>query len=326
MRRKLSIFCFFLIAVLTLSGCRTEWVWSFGEKVALTNGRNGLTENEIRVIALEYKCLFESYYKELLGEQFWDREVFEGETYEDYIKSEYILEEARALLYLNSVSDERNVSLTDSEREKIRTEARAYYDGYLTDDEKQFIRSDRDMLEQVLLKYALASKVVSDLVKDGKLEVSDEESRVSDVMVIRVVSRELADELSDRILNGENFATLAAMYSEDPEIEYSVSRSDLNDEIRDVIFALKDGEISQVIEYEGNYYLFRNVNSYNVLLSNKEKTNLMAARRYENWNALYEAFMKEHEEKIQLSFWNALRLNEPGDYTYRKSLFSCLSE
>ena len=326
MRRKLALFLVFILTVLSLSGCRTEWVWSFGEKVALSNGKSGLTENEIRVIALEYKCLFESYYKELLGETFWDREVFEGESYEAYIKSEYILEEARALLYLNTISDERNVSLTDSEREKIRTEARAYYDSSLTEDEKAFIRSDHDTLESVLIKYAVASKVVSDLVKDGSLEVSDEESRVSDVMVIRVKSRELAEELSSRIQNGENFATLASMYSEDPEIDYSVSRSDLNDEIRDVIFSLKDGEISPVIEYGQDFFIFRNVNPYNILLSNKEKTNLMAARRYENWNAMFESFMKEHEEKIELSFWNALRLNEPGDFTYRKSLFSCLSE
>ena len=108
MRRKLALFLMLLLTVLPLGGCRTEWVWSFGEKVALSNGKSGLTENEIRVIALEYKCLFESYYKELLGESFWEREVFEGESYEAYIKSEYILEEARALLYLNTVSAEQN--------------------------------------------------------------------------------------------------------------------------------------------------------------------------------------------------------------------------
>ena len=59
-------------------------------------------------------------------------------------------------------------------------------------------------------------------------------------------------------------------------------------------------------------------------LVGKEKGNLLAARRYQHWKELFDAFVSENEERIDFSFWNALKLNENGDFPYQESLFSYL--
>ncbi|MBO4411389.1 MAG: peptidylprolyl isomerase [Lachnospiraceae bacterium] len=320
MVKRVGSFFVLIVLVLTLSACQADWSWTFGEQKLLTMGKLGLTEKEMRVIALEYKCLFESYYKELLGEEFWDREVEEGETFEDYVKSEYVLVESRALLYLNQVASERLLKLNDTESEEVHRRAEAYF-GQMTPDEREYFVSDVQAVERVMTLYELASKAVNEMLKDQSFEISDEESRVMDVMVIRVSDKALAEELHERIQNGENFATLAKNYSTDSRVLYSLARSELRTEFRSILFALKNGEVSEVLSYQGEYYLIRNVNSFNLLLSNKEKVNLLAAKRYENWDLAFESFIRENEEKINLKAWEELRLKLAGDYPYY-SLFS----
>jgi peptidyl-prolyl cis-trans isomerase SurA len=68
--------------------------------------------------------------------------------------------------------------------------------------------------------------------------------------------KERLNNLRQRILNGEDFATMAILYSQDPgsarrggELGF-VSRSDLVSEFANVAFSLRDNRVSQVFETE----------------------------------------------------------------------------
>lgn len=69
--------------------------------------------------------------------------------------------------------------------------------------------------------------------------------------------------LRDRILKGERFSTLALLYSEDPgsakkggELGFQ-GRGELVPEFEAVAFALKDGEISEVVETEYGFHIIQ---------------------------------------------------------------------
>ncbi len=71
------------------------------------------------------------------------------------------------------------------------------------------------------------------------------------------------NELRERILKGEDFGTLAYMYSEDPgsskkngELGFTC-RGDLFPEFESVAFALKENEISPVIETKAGYHIIQ---------------------------------------------------------------------
>jgi peptidyl-prolyl cis-trans isomerase SurA len=79
----------------------------------------------------------------------------------------------------------------------------------------------------------------------------------------KVAVKEKLRDLRRRVLDGENFATLAILYSEDPgsaskggELGF-YGRGELFPEFEAVAFNLKDGEISEIIETQAGYHIIQ---------------------------------------------------------------------
>lgn len=72
--------------------------------------------------------------------------------------------------------------------------------------------------------------------------------------------RKLAEEIRRKIINGADFATTAKTYSQDSHAEDGgaydwMARNQMNPALADVVFGLKQGGISSVIEEEGYYII-----------------------------------------------------------------------
>jgi peptidyl-prolyl cis-trans isomerase SurA len=80
---------------------------------------------------------------------------------------------------------------------------------------------------------------------------------------VKLMSKEKLNELRERIVSGENFATLAALYSEDVETAKRggelgfVGRSELVPEFTAVAFNLKEGEVSRIVETDYGYHVIQ---------------------------------------------------------------------
>ncbi|MEI7595963.1 MAG: peptidylprolyl isomerase [Bacteroidota bacterium] len=79
----------------------------------------------------------------------------------------------------------------------------------------------------------------------------------------KVEARERLAEMRDRIIKGEDFAKIAILYSEDPgsakkggELGF-YSRGELYPEFEAVAFALKDKELSDIIETKAGYHIIQ---------------------------------------------------------------------
>lgn len=107
-------------------------------------------------------------------------------------------------------------------------------------------------------------------------------------------------EIREKIIHGAAFGDLARMYSEDPSHQEAggdwgwVNRKTLNENLAKVAFALKPGEVSQIVELSGNYYLMYaeekkngNTKSYAEVRDDIEKTLLQEDRQkaQEEWVA-----------------------------------------
>ena len=306
--------------LLQAAGCGLSFSWVGRDRKALVQGDLYLTEGEMRVIALEYKTLFESYYEELFSDSFWTEEVDENMTFEEYVKSYYILEESTALLYLCGVAEERSLSVTDAAREDLSQKAESYFSS-LTEDEKRFLSCGSETVRDVLIMYETAFLGVESLLSGSRIEVSEEDGRVVDIELIRTTDAETAEALHERIENGENFLTIAKANTVERETSYSVSREELAPEIASVVFSMKAGETSGVIPYGGGYYIFRVLNYNNSLLSVKNRKNLIAVRRYEGWSGEYEAYRSEHPARLSETFFDSLTLSSEGDFRLHSLLF-----
>lgn len=97
---------------------------------------------------------------------------------------------------------------------------------------------------------------------DSEVEVSQIViyPRTSDQAVFEVKERLL--ELRERIVQGENFATLAVLYSEGPSASRGgdigwASRSDLDPAYTKAAFALKKGQVSKIVESSFGYHIIQ---------------------------------------------------------------------
>ena len=100
---------------------------------------------------------------------------------------------------------------------------------------------------------------------------SDQFSQPEEVLVRNIMIRpednparaaKLAGEISKRLKEGCDFGGLAKIYSQGPAAEEGglmgyVKRGDLMPEIEDVIFKLKEGEVSGVVQTAVGYYIFK---------------------------------------------------------------------
>jgi peptidyl-prolyl cis-trans isomerase SurA len=137
----------------------------------------------------------------------------------------------------------RNQILMQMMRQKIvsdisitPSEVRAYYN-HLLEDSIPFIDAEVE-INQILL-YPSTSD-------EAKYEV-----------------REKLLSLRERIVNGENFATLAVLYSEDPsssprggDIGWA-AKSDLDPAYSKAAFALKNGQVSKIVESSFGYHIIQ---------------------------------------------------------------------
>ena len=72
--------------------------------------------------------------------------------------------------------------------------------------------------------------------------------------------RKMIEEIREKIVGGAEFQDLARMYSEDPTQENGgdwgwVNRRTLNDSLAKIAFAMKPGQVSQIVELGNSYFL-----------------------------------------------------------------------
>jgi peptidyl-prolyl cis-trans isomerase SurA len=165
------------------------------------------------------------------------------------------------------------------------------------------IKSDlRESLEKQLLSEKMQDKLTGsikvtpsevkqcfkDMPKDS-IPLIGEQIEYEQIVIYPVISekeklavKEKLNGFRERILKGDKFSTLAALYSEDPgsavkggELGF-VGRSDLVPEFAAVAFKLKDGEVSRIVETEFGYHIIQlierlgeQINVRHILLSPK---------------------------------------------------------
>ena len=93
---------------------------------------------------------------------------------------------------------------------------------------------------------------------------SEEQIKLRMIVVKKSLSgegkRKMIDEIREKITGGAEFADLARMYSEDTTQESGgdwgwINRRTLNESLTKLAFSLKPGQVSEVVELGGNYYL-----------------------------------------------------------------------
>ena len=323
-KRAAGILSLFLI--LFLSGCRIgDFYFSpslFGTTLAA--GRfSSLTVSEANLLFMDCQSRYNSWYGSDNPGNFWEEEV-SGLSFSEYLRESRMKNEICALLILLDIAKERKISLSEEEKSACRQAAVFYYSG-LTGEEKAYCKaSERDAVS-LFEKYRLAEKTIHALMDGAYLEISDNDKRVITLWVICTQSLSEAEALKEQLDNGADFLQKAKDATLLPQVEYQISRGDLNPALEEVAFYLRDQEISDVISCKDAFYIIKCVEDYDENLSRSNESSVYNRLRYEQWSREVLAYASKDAIGIADRLWKSFRFGLTDQIT-AGNLFDCYRE
>lgn len=244
---------------------------------------------------------------------------FGDDSLTDYVK-DITLEELTRVYCMDLLAEAQEMTLSEEELAKVAEAANEYY-GSLSEEEIAYMGVSELDIEEYYTHYALAQKLYNSLTDGVNDEVSDDEARVMEIMQIYVTDEQKAHEVRQKLLQGDDFASLANNYNELSAIQVTVSRDDLPSEVEEVTFQLDNDEISGMITVENGYYFIKCLNKYDEELTEANKSNIVEKREKEAFDDVYNEFVSSLNSNLNTEVWEELTLDISEEIT-TNSFFS----
>ena len=281
-------------SVIVLKPLSSRYVFRIGEV--------SCSVKEARVYLANYQNIYgEAYTLDLWQHDFGD------ESLEEYIKT-ITLNELVTVACMTQLAEEKGLALTEEDEANVTKAAGAYYDS-LTEADRSYLGVSEQDLTEYYRHYALAQKVYQFLTSEINGEVSDDEARVMEVMQIYVTSATDAATVASKLENGEDFASVANVYNELPNIQATICRDDLPEEAETVAFQLDNNEISDAIEVENGYYFIKCLDKYNEELTEANKVTIVEKREKEAFDDVYNEFISTLVSHINEDVWAEMKVD-----------------
>lgn len=266
------------------------------------------TLSEAKVFLTNYQNL----YADMYGVDLWKHKFQENE-FETYVKDITVSQLAQ-ILAMDFLAEEKNISLNEEEKSKIKEAAKAYYDS-LDDTEKQYMHVSEGDIEKLYSRYGLANKLYTQLTGDVNAEISDDDARVMEAAQIYVTDENEANEIENQLKNGADFMSLAGTYNEAAEIEVAFGRNDVPKEVEEIIFSLENEQVSGKIATENGWYFIKCINNYNQELTDANKSVILEQRRKEAFDDVYSEFLEELPSEFNEEVWKEVKIEEDKEIT-----------
>lgn len=278
-----------------------------------TEDVDGYTEAQAMVVVGSER----NRYQNQLGAEIWALPVENQQesTYGPYFVSR-LKEFLQDIKTLNLLAEEKGIIATSTDMEKVRTIANSFYDGLSPEDIAWMGNCTLEDVISMYTEYFVACKTAEYLISDVDSEVSDADAKVIKVEEIVVSDELLAEELlQDVHVEGANFSYYARQNSEDPNIEKTLAKSEKNDVIYQAAFSLEEGQISDVIEEDGKYYILKCIDDYDEEATLQRKEKLESTIRSNALLRQYEAYADEHIVRFREGFWKQIDLTAHPEST-----------
>lgn len=289
----------FSVLPCVLAGC--------GEAALKTEAREveGYTIPQAMIVVATERNRYEAVYTDRIWNVKMDEE---GTTFETYLLEQIksFLEEMRTVTMM---AKERGIRLNGAEMETISRLTDDYYKR-LTQEDIDYMGIRKEDVQWMYEEYCLANKMVTETTKDMDLEVSDSEAKVIGLEQIEVWNEETAELVSRKVREeGADFAAIAAEYSLNPDLKRRLGRGEEEEALENAVFALKEGEISGVIQVGPAYYIVKCTNEYDVDATRERKKALEIEKKDQVFRQIYNEYTEENPVDFGEGMWKSLEFS-----------------
>lgn len=281
---------------------------SLSDKQVFKIGSATCGVKEAKVYLTNYQNIYGTAY----GLNLWEHD-FGDNSLTQYVK-DITLEELTHVICMDLLAESQEVSLSEEEKADVASAAKEYY-ASLSEDEIAYLAVTESDIAEYYAHYALAQKLYRSLTNGVNDEVSDDEARVIEIMQIYVTDETKAAEVSSKLKNGDDFASVANNYNQLSSIHVTVSRDELPVEVEKVAFDLDNGEISDEIPVDHGYYFIKCLNKYDEELTEANKSNIVEKREKEAFDDIYNEYVSGLSSYLNQNLWDELELDTDAAIT-----------
>lgn len=337
MKRKLAMGMLLAVAVLIV-GCSKQNkndALEQGNQTTIVQEQNTENANEAIItvngqeISYDQLCLYLQSKKEeienIYGKDVWSMKVDdEGTTYEQQFK-EKVMEQLIYLKLVCSKAEELGVSLTEDELLDVN-EYTAEFMSKFSEEALSYYKVSEEDVKSIYKDNVLANKVFENLTLNIDTNVTDEEAQQMDAAYIFIskhdydndgnkvqysakeieVQRQRAGNLREKAIENDNFLELAKEYSDDDVYEVTLERGHLNKSLEDRVFALKSGQISEVLETAEGFFVFYCVNELNREATDAKKEEIIKEIQEEVFKTRYQEWYDTKKVSIDKARWDKI--------------------
>lgn len=236
----------------------------------------------------------------------------------------YILGEVRKFVEemktMNLLAEEKEVTLTSVEQDQVTKLAQKFFQG-LTPADIAYMGITEEDVKNLYREYRIANKLVDELTRHVDLEVSDNEAKIIKIAQIKLENSETAQSVWEEVnAEGADFDSIARDKTVASEIERQLGKGEESSVYETAAFNLAEGQISEIIESGGSYYIIKCLDDYDEKATQEHKKKISADRKNQAFYQVYNQFLAENKISFSDKIWAEIQFS-PDDDTQTTNFF-----
>lgn len=307
-----------VLAAATLTGCGSLK----GDETVATVDDTKIDADLANFFARYTQATYETYYSAYLGEDMWNSDASDGETYEESVKSS-VLKSLEDMILLEKHMEDYDVSITDEDKAMIKETTQQFLNDNSLDD-KNLVSGNEKTVNRALTLMAVQQKMRTAIQAGADTEVSDEEAAQKSMDYVFISyqtkddsgnSKDVSDDekaqlksqaeaIASGLKEGGDLNTLAEEQGATVQtLTFDKDTTSPEEDLIKAADALGEGESTDVIETEKGCYVAKVTSLLDRTATDSKKSQIVQERRTKLYDDTLKKWRKKADIKVHKDVW-----------------------
>ena len=278
-----------VLAAATLTGCGSLK----GDETVATVDDTKIDADLANFFARYTQATYETYYSAYLGEDMWNSDASDGETYEESVKSS-VLKSLEDMILLEKHMEDYDVSITDEDKATIKETTQQFLDDNSLDD-KNLVSGNKKTVNRALTLMAVQQKMRTAIQAGADTDVSDDE---------KAQLKSQAEAIASGLKEGGDLNALAEEQGATVQtLTFDKDTTSPDEDLIKAADALGEGESTDVIETEKGCYVAKVTSLLDRTATDSKKSQIIQERQTKLYDDTLKKWRKKADIKVHKSVW-----------------------
>ena len=307
-----------VLAAATLTGCGSLK----GDETVATVDDTKIDADLANFFARYTQATYETYYSAYLGENMWNSDASDGETYEESVKSS-VLKSLEDMILLEKHMEDYDVSITDEDKAMIKETTQQFLNDNSLDD-KNLVSGNEKTVNRALTLMAVQQKMRTAIQAGADTEVSDEEAAQKSMDYVFISyqtkddsgnSKDVSDDekaqlksqaeaIASGLKEGGDLNALAEEQGATVQtLTFDKDTTSPDEDLIKAADALGEGESTDVIETEKGCYVAKVTSLLDRTATDSKKSQIVQERQTKLYDDTVKKWRKKVDIKVHKGVW-----------------------